>query len=193
MKIELIDNKKVILNTGESKKEIPRFWLRERLDGEEFLDKGTQQRLFDPSSMNCEVVVEKAKISDGFIEINFKSHPGSTNKFWLPTTRDQGNKVLDDFLKNKINLFGDYEDAVSKKSNVLFHSTLSPLINVGLITPMEILEKIKKIDSKVRLNSLEGYVRQIIGWREFMRGIYQNFNEQMENKNFFNHKKKFIK
>ena len=125
-----------------------------------------------------------------FIEINFKSHPGSTNKFWLPTTRDQGNKVLDDFLKNKINLFGDYEDAVSKKSNVLFHSTLSPLINVGLITPIEILEKIKKIQNKVKINSLEGYIRQIIGWREFMRGIYQNFYKQMESRNFFNHKKK---
>ena len=125
-----------------------------------------------------------------FIEINFKSHPGSTNKFWFPTTRDQSHKVLDDFLKNKINLFGDYEDAVSKKSNILFHSALSPLINIGLITPLEILEKIKKIESKVRINSLEGYIRQIIGWREFMRGIYQNFEKQMENKNFFNHNKK---
>ena len=125
-----------------------------------------------------------------FIEINFKNHPGSTNKFWFSTTRDQSHKVLDDFLKNKINLFGDYEDAVSKKSNILFHSALSPLINIGLITPLEILEKIKKIEGKVRINSLEGYIRQIIGWREFMRGIYQNFQKQMENKNFFNHKKK---
>ena len=112
-----------------------------------------------------------------FIEINFKSHPGSTNNFWFPTTRDQTNKILDDFLKNKINLFGDYEDAVSKKSNILFHSALSPLINIGLITPIEILEKIKKIESKVRINSLEGYIRQIIGWRDFMRGIYQNFEK----------------
>ncbi len=125
-----------------------------------------------------------------FIEINFKSHPGSTNNFWFPTTRDQTNKILDDFLKNKINLFGDYEDAVSKKSNILFHSALSPLINIGLITPIEILEKIKKIESKVRINSLEGYIRQIIGWREFMRGIYQNFDKEMQSKNFFGHKKK---
>ena len=100
-----------------------------------------------------------------FIEINFTSHPGFTNRFWLPTTRDQGHKALEDFLKNKINLFGDYEDAVSKKSNILFHSALSPLINIGLITPMEILEKIEKIQNKVKINSLEGYIRQIIGWR----------------------------
>ena len=67
---------------------------------------------------------------------------------------------------------------------------MSPLINIGLITPKEILEKIKKIDNKVKINSLEGYIRQIIGWREFMRGIYQNFNQDMEKRNFFNHKKK---
>ena len=68
-----------------------------------------------------------------FIEINFKNHPGSTNNFWFPTTRDQTQKLFDQFIKNKINLFGDYEDAVSKKSNILFHSALSPVINIGLI------------------------------------------------------------
>ena len=125
-----------------------------------------------------------------FVEKNFKNHPGSTENFWFPTTREQALLVLDDFFKNKISLFGDYEDAVSKKSNVLFHSALSPLINIGLITPNEILEKIEKIENKVKINSLEGYIRQIIGWREFMRGIYQNFSQEMETKNFFNHRNK---
>ena len=58
----------------------------------------------------------------------------------------------------------------------MFHSALSPLINLGLITPEEILIKLKKIEGKVPINSFEGYVRQIIGWREFMRGIYRNFD-----------------
>jgi len=70
MKIELKDNK-IFLNSGTFKEEIHPFWLRERVDGPEFLDQGTQQRLFDPSSMSCEIAVDKAKISDGFIEINF--------------------------------------------------------------------------------------------------------------------------
>ena len=125
-----------------------------------------------------------------FIEENFKNHPGSTDNFWFPTTREQSQKLLDQFLKEKINLFGDYEDAVSKKSNILFHSALSPIVNLGLITPSEILYKVKKIETKVRINSLEGYVRQIIGWREFMRGIYQNFDKRLEHTNFFNHKNK---
>ena len=125
-----------------------------------------------------------------FIDKNFKNHPGSTDNFWFPTTREQSQKLLDQFLKDKLNLFGDYEDAVSNKSNILFHSALSPIINLGLITPREILEKIKKIEKKVRINSLEGYVRQIIGWREFMRGIYQNYDKRLEDSNFFNHKNK---
>ena len=70
MKIELNANK-VIFNNGYSKQEIHPFWLRERVDGEEFLDKGTQQRLFDPSTMNSEMFIKKVTINNGFLEINF--------------------------------------------------------------------------------------------------------------------------
>ena len=126
------------------------------------------------------------------IDSKFKNHPGEIDNFWFPTTRKDANKWLDEFLKERIKLFGDYEDAVTDKSNTVFHSALSPLINLGFITPEEIIEKLKKIESKVPLNSLEGYIRQIIGWREFMRGIYQNYDERLENTNFFNHKRKMI-
>ena len=125
-----------------------------------------------------------------FINSHFKDHPGNTEKFWFPTTRRDANKWLDEFLKERIKLFGDYEDAVTDKSNTVFHSALSPLINLGLITPEEIIEKLKKIENKVPINSLEGYMRQIIGWREFMRGIYQNYDQRLNKTNFFNHKKK---
>ena len=70
MKIEL-DRNKVLFNNGSSIQEIHPFWLRERVDGEDYLDKGTQQRLFDPSSMSSEIIIEKANISEGFLEINF--------------------------------------------------------------------------------------------------------------------------
>jgi deoxyribodipyrimidine photolyase-related protein len=128
-----------------------------------------------------------------FINSNFKDHPGNTDKFWFPTTRKDANKWLDEFLKDRIKLFGDYEDAVTDKSNTVFHSALSPLINLGLITPQEIIEKLRKIENKVPMNSLEGYIRQIIGWREFMRGIYQNYDQRLEKTNFFNHKRKMKK
>ena len=74
----------------------------------------------------------------------------------------------------------------------MFHSALSPYLNLGLITPDIIMQKVMNFHHAkgVRLNSLEGFIRQIIGWREFMRGIYQNYNKEMENGNFFKHSRK---
>jgi len=129
------------------------------------------------------------------IERVFKNHPGSTNNFWFATSYNEVIRLTDFFIKNKLNLFGDYEDAVDQSNNILFHSSLSPYINLGLITPELLIKKVLEFHKKekIRLNSLEGYIRQVIGWREFMRGIYQNFSEEMEKKNFFNHKRKMKK
>ena len=126
------------------------------------------------------------------IEKYFKNHPGSISNFWLATEYNDVIKLLNFFIKEKSNLFGDYEDAVSQKDNILFHSTLSPYINIGLITPEIIIQKILDYHKKnnIKLNSLEGYIRQIIGWREFMRGIYQSYSNEMETKNFFKQKRK---
>ena len=110
--------------------------------------------------------------------------PGDTNQFWIGTTRRDAKLVLDNFLKNKLKLFGDYEDAVDQRDNILFHSALSPFINNGFITPQEILDELTKFEKKVSINSYEGYLRQVIGWREFMRGIYQNFDDKMQKSNF---------
>ena len=122
----------------------------------------------------------------------FTKHPGDTKKFWFATEYKDVLKLLDFFIKDKLNLFGDYEDAVDQKNNILFHSALSPYLNLGLITPDIIIQKIMTYhhSKSVRLNSLEGYIRQIIGWREFMRGIYQNYSKEMESGNFFKHNRK---
>jgi len=127
-----------------------------------------------------------------FVEKIFKNHPGNIKNFWFATEYDEVIKIFNFFIKKKINLFGDYEDAVNQKNNILFHSTLSPYINLGLITPDIIISKTLEFhkNNKVALNSLEGFVRQIIGWREFMRGIYQKYSDEMENKNFFNQNRK---
>ena len=126
------------------------------------------------------------------IEKIFKDHPGNTQNFWFATEHNDVVKLLNFFLKEKSNLFGDYEDAVSQKNNILFHSALSPYINLGLITPEFIVSKTLQFHkkNKIRLNSLEGYVRQVIGWREFMRGIYQKYSDEMEKKNYFKHNRK---
>ncbi len=135
------------------------------------------------------VHTKKLKI---LIDKNFKSHPGNTKDFWFATEYDDVIKLLNFFIKEKSNLFGDYEDAVDQKDNILFHSALSPYINLGLITPKFIIKKVLDFHNKnkIRLNSLEGYIRQVIGWREFMRGIYQSYSKEMETRNFFKQNRK---
>ena len=129
------------------------------------------------------------------IEKLFSDHPGNTDNFWFATEYEDVLKILNFFIKEKLNLFGDYEDAVDQKNNILFHSTLSPYINLGLITPELVIKKVLDFDkkNKIRLNSLEGFIRQIIGWREFMRGIYQNYSNEMETRNFFKQNRKMKK
>ena len=129
------------------------------------------------------------------IEKYFKDHPGNVENFWFATEYEDVIKLLNFFIKEKSNLFGDYEDAVDQKDNILFHSALSPYINLGLITPELIIKKILDFHkkNKIRLNSLEGYIRQVIGWREFMRGIYQSYSNEMETRNFFKQNRKMKK
>jgi deoxyribodipyrimidine photolyase-related protein len=133
-------------------------------------------------------VNEVAKLCDKL----FPDHPGDTQGFWLPTTRKQSLVWLNDFLENRLRNFGTYEDAISFRSDFVYHSALSPLLNLGLITPKEVISKaLKYADANsVPLNSLEGLIRQILGWREFVRGIYQNYSEEQDSTNFWKHSAK---
>ena len=125
----------------------------------------------------------------------FDSHPGSIENFNIPTTRRQALSWLDDFLKNKFFLFGDYEDAISKKGHILFHSLLSPLLNIGLLTPEEVVNKAIKFakTKKIQINNVEGFVSQIIGWREFIKNVYDYHDINMKKSNFWNHRLKLKK
>ena len=123
------------------------------------------------------------------IAAGFPDHPGDPNGLWLPTTQADAEKALRAFLEERFELFGDYEDALSKEHAFLFHSALSPLLNVGLLTPERILELALEKEERdgVRMNSLEGFVRQVIGWREFIRGIWNTLPEDHWKQNFWNH------
>jgi deoxyribodipyrimidine photolyase-related protein len=122
----------------------------------------------------------------------FSDHPGKAEDFWLPVDRKQARKWLATFLEERLYDFGPYEDALSPKSEFVFHSVLTPFLNCGLLTPQEVvkatLDFAKKSD--IPLSSLEGFIRQIIGWREFIRGIYQNYSEKQESLNFWKHTNK---
>ncbi len=119
---------------------------------------------------------------------------GSSQDFFYPTSFEEANKWLYDFFEERFSLFGDYEDAISIKENFLWHSILSPLLNVGLLTPREIIDKalLYSKENHIPLNSLEGFIRQIIGWREFICLVYQKYGVKMRTNNFWNFKKKKI-
>ncbi len=105
----------------------------------------------------------------------FPDQPGSDAIFWYPLTHREASAWLDDFLERKLGLFGDYEDAISPGHAVLFHSVLTPLLNVGLLTPAQVVERTLEAaeSTRIPLNSLEGFLRQVIGWREFVRAVYR--------------------
>ncbi len=126
------------------------------------------------------------------VEENFKDHPGKGEDFYLPVTRAESLEHLKNFFEFRFKEFGIYEDAIDPTSIFLNHSILSPLINIGLLTPDEVVDKAINYarDNEIPLNSLEGFIRQIIGWREFMRGMYHT---QKLQGNFFGHKKYFKK
>jgi deoxyribodipyrimidine photolyase-related protein len=134
-------------------------------------------------------------VSD-LVSAKFASHPGSLEDFWLPTTREGALKSLDHFLDHHLENFGDFQDAITNRDPFLYHALISPMMNNGLITPAEILAKVLKRykeNKKISLATVEGFVRQVMGWREFVRGIYQNYSETQDKSNFFNHERKLTK
>ena len=126
------------------------------------------------------------------VEECFPNHPGESQNFWLPIDRKGALKSLEFFLLEKLASFGPYEDALPEHSDFVFHSVLTPFMNSGLLTPEEIVERTLKVfaEKNLPLASVEGFIRQIIGWREFVRGIYQNFSSVQDEKNFWNHHRK---
>ena len=119
----------------------------------------------------------------------FADHPGSASDFWWPTTRKEARSWLAEFVEARLESFGPYEDAMTTRSKTVFHSVLSPMINMGLLLPDEVVDAVVAKSDAAPLPSVEGFVRQVIGWREFIRGIYQNFSEQQDESNFWSHQR----
>ena len=100
--------------------------------------------------------------------------PGATESFGWPVTREQALAALDDFITHRLTNFGAYEDAMWTNEPTLYHATLSSSLNLKLLNPRECCERAIKAfnDGEAPLQSVEAFVRQIIGWREFIRGVY---------------------
>ncbi|MDG2207710.1 MAG: cryptochrome/photolyase family protein [Pirellulales bacterium] len=122
----------------------------------------------------------------------YADHPGSLDSLYFPTSHKQAISWLDDFLENRFSLFGDYEDAMVEGQKWLWHSVLTPMLNTGLLTPRVILDRtVRYADrSEVPLNALEGFIRQVIGWREFMRATYDDLGVSMRTTNHWGHRRR---
>ena len=192
------NNKKPFLNNFYKLQRINENILvkdRQPLGGKWSLDEENRKKLpkeIDiPSVLNIKINnnIEEVKL---LINKKFNDHPGNVENFSLPVDRESALLWLRHFLKKRLIKFGDYEDAMSTKSNLVFHSLLSPFLNIGLLTPREVINETLKFNDKhqVPLNSLEGFIRQIIGWREFIKGTYDTYENKMINSNFWNHNRK---
>ena len=127
----------------------------------------------------------------GIVERRFADHPGTAADFWWPTTREQARGWLQGFLDERLAQFGPYEDAMSRRSATVFHSALSPSLNIGLLTPHEVVDAVleRYAAQDLPLQSIEGFVRQVIGWREFVRGVYRVHGAEQETRNFWAHER----
>ena len=139
---------------------------------------------------NSDDYFEEAKI---YVNNYFSDHFGTlTENPIYPTAFDSTKDWLQQFFEHRFFEFGVYEDAILKENSILNHSVLTPMLNVGLIEPKEIINECLNYAElhDVPINSTEGFVRQILGWREFIRGVYISKGNEERTKNFWKFKKK---
>jgi deoxyribodipyrimidine photolyase-related protein len=123
-------------------------------------------RTFAPDAVTRDVMT--------LVADRFARHFGDLEPFGLPVTRDQAVQALDHFIATALPRFGDYQDAMVDGQATLYHSLLSPALNLGLLTPREMCEAAVAAHERgdAPINAVEGFVRQILGWREYVRGLY---------------------
>jgi len=136
------------------------------------------------------------KEAENYINKHFDNHYGALTDFAIyPIDYKTSEEWFKQFLEIRFHEFGIYEDAIVKEAHFLNHSVLSPLINVGLLEPQYAIDKAIEYakDNNIPLNSTEGFVRQILGWREFIRGVYEAKGTEERNKNFWKFSRKIPK
>ena len=117
----------------------------------------------------------------------------NSKSFIWPVTRDESLELLDYFIENCLPLFGTLQDAMTKKSWSIYHARISFSLNIKLISPKEVIDKTVEywsVNQHCEINQIEGFIRQILGWREYMRGIYWAKMPEYKSLNFFEHTNK---
>ncbi len=177
-------------------------WQRQRLDvlvdgdqpvgGKWSFDEDNRKKL--PKSVDVPEVTRPDRVhavddAIAWVKQAFPDAPGDVDAFAWPTDHDEAAAMLEQFVEERLETFGPYEDAITTRSATVFHSVLTPALNIGLLTPAQVLERVlaHADDHDVPLASLEGFVRQVIGWREYMRGVYVTHGRRMRSTNHLGH------
>lgn len=126
------------------------------------------------------------------VESRFGNSFGRLRPFWLATDQTQARRALTHFITHALPRFGDFQDAMMNDNRFLYHALISPYLNVGLLDPMEVCKAAEDAyrDGHAPLNAVEGFIRQIIGWREYVRGIYFREGPDYPRRNALNHQRK---
>ncbi|MEO1131243.1 MAG: cryptochrome/photolyase family protein [Cyanobacteria bacterium J06639_1] len=139
---------------------------------------------FEPDSMT------QAAIED--VESEYSDNFGSLTQFQWAVTRDQALQVLEQFVRDRISSFGPYQDAMVTGQPTMWHALISPYLNIGLLQPLEVIQSIEKahVERQAPIASVEGAIRQVLGWREYVRGLYEIYMpEGYSDRNWFDHQR----
>lgn len=114
---------------------------------------------------------------------------GNATPFGWAVTREQALQVLDHFIQTRLPTFGPYQDAMVTGQDTMWHALISPYLNLGLLHPQEVIAAAETAWHKgdLSLNSVEGFIRQVAGWREYMYGLYHHVADDYSSRNWFNH------
>ena len=202
-KQDIIDNKNEFFKNDKYYQDQFYRFQRKRLDilmknnkpvGDKWsFDSENRQKL--PNNINIPKIpkIKKNKYileAEEYVLSNFKNNYGDLDLIY-PITHKESKKWLRIFLKERLKLFGDYQDYVNEE-HFLFHSVLSPMMNVGLLLDKDVIKISDNFyqKNKIPINSFEGFIRQVIGWRNYVYSIYLLEGKKMYNSNFFKHKRK---
>ena len=130
------------------------------------------------------------KDMQAYVDMHFNKHPKSNKVFEYPVTREDALKAYQYFLDNRLAYFGQYQDAMMQEHPFMTHSLISPLINLGLLYVKEVVNMAQTayLENRAPIEAVEGFIRQILGWREYIRGVYlREITHHYGEKNYFTH------
>lgn len=131
---------------------------------------------------------ENVKEAISYVQNRFSNNYGTMNTFIYPTTHKEATKWFSKFLNYRLIHYGDYQDSINEEDPFLFHSVLSSSLNIGLLNIEYVIDNALKYYSKhtnkIKINNFEGFIRQLIGWREYMKYVYEYYYDDLISSNY---------